>query len=202
MYISSALISSRTVSVKPTFHMTAAAAFSENPVAAGLHTLITPHDRSEIHVSTQRDVPRGLHPHQWVITLIQPDFTSRTESERERERRSNRTLSLMFHFQTKVSVSSLDVIMWTHNNVSSYSMLTGHHGGRHSLWLFSLFLLLNEKPVENETHIPMRITWAELLNWTREKRFTDAWSSCQNGWRLHELDTEWLAVAVVCAVAG
>lgn len=60
LYISSAQISSRTASMKPTSHMTAAATFLENPATAGVHTLITPHDRSETHASTQRDVPGGL----------------------------------------------------------------------------------------------------------------------------------------------
>ncbi len=174
MYISSALTRSRTASVKPTSHMTAAAAaFSENPAAAGARTLITPHDRLEMHVSTQRYVPGELHSCQWVITLIQPDFKRR---EREREREAEQQDSLMFHFQTKAAVSLLDVITWTHDNVSSYSMLTGHHRGALSNSFLSYFSesTLNEKPVKRKTPIPMQITWAEPLNWTREKRFTAA----------------------------
>lgn len=142
--------------------MTAAAAFSENPAAAGVLTLFTPHDRSEMHVSTQRDVPGGLHPRQWVITLIQPDF-----KEREREREAELQDSLMFHFKTKAAVSLLDVITWTHDNVSSYSMLTGHHRGRYSLRLFSPLLLWTlfkwEASEKGNTH-----SHADNLSWTSE----------------------------------
>lgn len=129
IYISSAQISS----MKPTSHMTAAATFLENPATAGAHTLITPHDRSETHVSTQRDVPGGLsnYSHSAWLYLIH-------NREKGAEQQNSLSCFTFWPLTRQKPQSVLYVITWTHDNVSSYSKLTGHHRGRHAPFLFSL----------------------------------------------------------------